>query len=459
MADTCLVTGTARNSAFAILPFQTVVFRPTGVGVTSSGGTLIVRTKVTTIADALGAISVPVVPGEYALETLGDEGMVSVPCVVPDLGTATVGQCLGTVSQVVYDALVTAMLTAGLRFFGTTTDANSDTTLASWSYYISFAAGDGILRVYRKVPVGGGIHTSQPITPVFPQTLSNDGTAASPGWAFASDPDTGLYSAAPNQLGFSAGGVQRLLLSTGGLQISVPVTGTAVTQSATDATGGRLLKVGDFGLGNNGSAPAVTDLDDPTLASGFYRTTGTTVGTFPATAVAGALIIESPTASQCKQTFMASSAADRGVYVRRYVSGAWSAWDRQFSSANLLGTVSQTGGVPTGAAMERGSAANGAWERRASGWQSCTRSNLSVTDVNVAQGALFRSANVTWTFPAAFDATVTPAVHVAGDHADCIGFSIISISNTAVTFRLVAAASITGAVNIRAMAHGRWGVF
>ena len=459
MGNTTTVTFTARDSAFIVMPGQTVIFDPVGAGIAGSGGTLIVRNRKSVVADGAGAGSVDLVPGDYNVQTIRDGATATVACTVPDTGTATISECIAAVGQVTYNGLAVSMLAAGLRFYGATTDANSDTTLPSWSYYISFAAGDGILRVYRKVPVGGDIHTSAAITPVFPQVLSNDGSAAAPGWAFASDLDTGLFSAGANQLGAATGGIQRLLLTTTALQVSLPITGTAVTQSTTDTTAGRLLKVGDFGLGNNASALAVTNLDDATLATGFYRTTASTTGTFPVSAVAGALIVESATATQCRQTFMSSAATDRAVFTRRYTGGAWTAWDRQFSSFNLLGTVSQSGGVPTGAVMERGTGGNGSYERRASGWQTCTRTSLTVTNVNTAQGSVFRSASVTWTFPADFDASVTPMVQAAGDNADCIGFSIVSISNTAVTFRLVSAVAITGAVNIRAQATGRWAVF
>ena len=58
--------------------------------------------------------------------------------------------------------------------------------------------------------------------------LWDDGTAALPAFAFASDPDTGLYRAAANQIGMSTGGVQRMLLSSTAMQIDVPITGVAV---------------------------------------------------------------------------------------------------------------------------------------------------------------------------------------------------------------------------------------
>lgn len=76
-----------------------------------------------------------------------------------------------------------------------------------------------------------------------------NGTAATPGLAFESDPDTGLYRIGDGLLGFAANGAERVRVTGVGMQVTGLVSGTAVTQSATDTTAGRLLKVGDYGLG------------------------------------------------------------------------------------------------------------------------------------------------------------------------------------------------------------------
>ncbi len=69
--------------------------------------------------------------------------------------------------------------------------------------------------------------------------------------------------------------------------------------------------------------------------------------------------------------------------------------------ATVVGPVSQSGGVPTGAVIERGSNANGDWVRLADGTQICTSPTFTA-DVTTAAGAMFRSALQAWTFPAAF---------------------------------------------------------
>ncbi len=77
--------------------------------------------------------------------------------------------------------------------------------------------------------------------------------------------------------------------------------------------------------------------------------------------------------------------------------------DLTYGPGNLLGNVSEAGGVPTGAVLERGSNADGSYVRFADGTQIATR----VVDdaglaVDVPIGAFFRSAGRDYAFPAGF---------------------------------------------------------
>ncbi|MBC7163576.1 MAG: DUF2793 domain-containing protein [Roseovarius sp.] len=76
--------------------------------------------------------------------------------------------------------------------------------------------------------------------------------------------------------------------------------------------------------------------------------------------------------------------------------------DFGYSRGNILGTVSRSGGVPTGAIIERGSNANGSYTRFADGTQICMFEAPAVT-TTVAAGALFQEGNFfQWTYPASF---------------------------------------------------------
>ncbi|MDV7833034.1 pyocin knob domain-containing protein [Pseudomonas aeruginosa] len=94
------------------------------------------------------------------------------------------------------------------------------------------------------------------------------------------------------------------------------------------------------------------------------------------------------------------------LYFRRRVAGAWQSWVRVLSDAQLLGTVAQSGGVPLGSILERGSNANGQYARLADGTQICTISLLGAND---------RMANTgyTLTLPAAFTPDWTVGVSVS----------------------------------------------
>lgn len=79
----------------------------------------------------------------------------------------------------------------------------------------------------------------------------------------------------------------------------------------------------------------------------------------------------------------------------------WTGADTAVMQA-MVGTVSQSGGIPTGAIIERGSNANGEYVRFADGTQLCWLTSLTLT---------FSAATVlsgTWTFPAVF--SVAPVV-------------------------------------------------
>ena len=99
-----------------------------------------------------------------------------------------------------------------------------------------------------------------------------------------------------------------------------------------------------------------------------------------------------------------------------------------FTRGNLIGTVSQSGGVPTGAVIERGSNSNGKFVRFADGTQ-IMWININVGDVTKNGSGTFadpyHSDVVDWNFPAA---------QVL--HADDMSFSVQSTAPTNVPARM-----------------------
>lgn len=196
-----------------------------------------------------------------------------------------------------------------------------------------------------------------------------NGSATAPALGFDTAATTGLYRAAANQIGFATNGVARALLGTTAFQIDLPLSGTAVVSGATDATAGRVLKVG----------AGWQQLD-----ASLYRT------------------------------------------------------------GNLLGTVAQSGGVPTGAVLEKGSGANGDYLRLADGtlicWHSLTAS---------------ASAAVSWTYPSAFAGVPCVTGTAQAAVLACVMLEAAPTA-TAASLSVRDKADARRADVMRVMAVGRW---
>lgn len=73
-----------------------------------------------------------------------------------------------------------------------------------------------------------------------------------------------------------------------------------------------------------------------------------------------------------------------------------------FNQGNVVGTVSQSSGVPTGAIIERGSNANGDYVKYADGTMICSLfTTTSNQAINNAYASLFQGTRA-WNFPATF---------------------------------------------------------
>ena len=126
--------------------------------------------------------------------------------------------------------------------------------------------------------------------------------------------------------------------------------GMALTQSAEDTTVGRLLRVGDFGIGAD-AGPVVTDLDAHQL-SGSYSSYGGAHAQAPAGAnpfpamdgVFGLLSGNSTLGGQSAHLWQIAIGLDTpGLAFRVRASGAWGSWQRLWSGANT--TVDANGFV------------------------------------------------------------------------------------------------------------------
>lgn len=124
-----------------------------------------------------------------------------------------------------------------------------------------------------------------------------------------------------------------------------------------------------------------------------------------------------------------------------------------YYKGNILGTVSQSGGIPTGAVIERGTNANGDYIRFADGTQIC-QGTVTVPNVSTAVGSIFSSSTTpTWTYPSAFSAE--PEVHGC-DTASIVIWVACAPSLASALIRALAYTSITSSRTLRLTAIGRW---
>lgn len=341
--------------------------------------------------------------------------------------------------------------------------SNTSLTLAR-AYQGTTRAG----QVYNAIPTQGElapfVTQIQSLLSTVQSTIDNAGqgkfaagTASLPSVRGVADADTGLNFAGSNLLEFIAGGGIRALLSSTAFNFSVPITGTAVTQSANDTTTGRLLKVGDFGVGG-AVLSGVTDLNNATTPGEYAIQTTTTLNKPGISGGAGVLQVQKWGAADIIQRFTTHFPAMHSgrVFVRAYQGGAWQSWRELYSQQGILGTVAQASGVPTGAVIERGSNANGEYVRFADGTQICT-ALISLNDSNLAANSIFTSpSEASWTFPAAFTATTglfTSASVRSGSNVWARGRPA---SPTSALVKLFSAGAITGTFSTEVYAAGRW---
>lgn len=151
------------------------------------------------------------------------------------------------------------------------------------------------------------------------------------------------------------------------------------------------------------SAVVAADFDLIT-DNGWYRGGGATIGN--PSGQYGVLEHIQYDANHATQVFYRGSTSE--MWFRRKVAGAWLAWAK--TNGEMVGTVSQSGGVPTGAIVERGSNANGEYVRFADGTQICWGTGTINVSTNLnnhfgsTSGASV-SGNALISFPATFSNT------------------------------------------------------
>lgn len=135
------------------------------------------------------------------------------------------------------------------------------------------------------------------------------------------------------------------------------------------------------------------------------------------------------------------------------------------ANADIIGTVSETSGTPTGSIFEEGSNANGYYIRYASGKQECWHW-VTTGAGNTANGALWISPAVDWTFPKTFISVPAVTAYVDFVSVSSAGCNPVGVSRTSTSDLTTAsvqnnrvwyqASSATIVVRVAFKAEGRW---
>lgn len=130
-----------------------------------------------------------------------------------------------------------------------------------------------------------------------------------------------------------------------------------------------------------------------------------------------------------------------------------------FYRGNIVGTVSQSGGAPTGAIIQRGSNANGEFVRYADGTQICFVA-LIIPTSTVAAFAQYVPAATVWTFPAIFAAKPVyihmDPVEAGSGYFYCRPTGVGASGTNALYLTNTSNASQATPANLVGLAIGRW---
>lgn len=261
------------------------------------------------------------------------------------------------------------------------------------------------------------------------------GSATVPSLRNLADENTGINFLGSDQFELVTNGIRRALLSTTAFNLSVPITGTAVTQSATDATAGRLVKAGDSATILSAS-PALRMASGGT-ANAITLTSGAGISGLPPTGLqlrfrAGAANTGATTIAldggTARAVLTITGTALPAGYIRTDTDTVV-----RFNGTNWIADRE----------IERGSNANGEYVRFADGTQICYG--------GITTSA---SAGVTWTYPAAF--FVTPKVFASPAGSAARSDTWVARGNTSVDWNCWNVSGTREAVAMDVRVEGRW---
>ncbi|MCK5605861.1 hypothetical protein KAR91_28450 [Candidatus Pacearchaeota archaeon] len=147
------------------------------------------------------------------------------------------------------------------------------------------------------------------------------------------------------------------------------------------------------------------------------------------------------------------------IHVMQKSGGVWADPLKIFHNENVVGTVSESSGIPSGAVIESGSNANGDFVKYADGTMECWHTHTASDTSNQATGNVFSISPVyNLTFPAAFIAApvVVPGVKVTTGNAWGAQSFVNATTATESGSLTFFAALNTAVASVSYHAKGRW---
>lgn len=230
--------------------------------------------------------------------------------------------------------------------------------------------------------------------------------------------------------------------------------GDAVQTSLDDATVGRMMTTGAFGVGGEGLSIDPTGLD-ALDDGGIYQLSSPIAGVLDAGASLIHMQSDSNTAAQ-----VGVDGATNAMHFRCKETGSWMDWQQLYSHETVLGLVSQSGGIPTGAIIERGSNPDGSYVRFADGTQICIRTaTLGLLTSSSISNGLHRSDSVS--FAHAVNFVPGSTVYASGGGGDLFPnglFHGFAANSTDIFVRVAGLQSFINenAGEVRVISIGRW---
>ena len=228
---------------------------------------------------------------------------------------------------------------------------------------------------------------------------------------------------------------------------------------------GDLMAQGAFGLGNTASVDLLADWLEQDLPTSFMTVNSSTTGV-PDGWLDRVHILHSrraPAGGEA-QLLLRESQIDPTLALRTRTVGGWSPLSSMYSNTNVVGTVSQSGGVPTGAIIERGSNANGEYTKYADGTLVCSFSRSDGSGIaSESIGAVYRSSE-SFSFPD-FPHSFITAPKIVCDFSHENGYAywggkggLAKASGPGGGYQYYSARPFNAAASLRMsyVAHGRW---